>query len=411
MTLPYWRTAAASCLLAAGMIVTTGGAPALADTGADATDGATAATTSGGPVGTTQQSSIDRVNQALRTTLDEVTTTVGAGRQRLTESLAGQTGTARDSSLAAMSSGLAATTRITRTVTGVLDATPTRTPTDDVDGLATPIPTGIAPAAAVPDAASPVIGAFASTADKLSSIPASATTTALTTVTSLVDPVTNQVTITSLTAPIPDVIASLQELLTTTTDAFTPLTALPSDLASLFAVAGTSPTSPRVGSGGPWTASVAAPPQLIQLLTGTPDGVRTDANVVPTPTIDLTAALGRAASASTSARVAPDGVVPGGIQAFFGSRGGLIAIVAVSLSALAAAALPGIAGLLASAAAGVRLGYRQAKAQMAIRASGIARFAVGGPVGVVRSGNLVSLRPRTARVARPNAGGLSRNVA
>ena len=407
MTLPFWRTAAASCLLAAGMVVTTGGAPAFADPGSGATDGATAGATSGGPDTTTQPRPLARVTQSVRTTLDEVTTTLAASRQRLRQSLAGQTGTAKESPLATVSSGLAETTPITRTVTGVLDTTQTpRTPTDD---------SVIAPAAgaAVPDVASPVIDAFASTANQLASIPASATTTALTTVTSLVDPVTTELSIASLTAPIPDVIASLQELLTATTDAFAPLTALPSDLASLFAVAGTSPTSPSVGSGVAASGLPgAAPPQLIQLLTGTPDGIRTDANaVVPTPPIDVAAALGRASSASTSAQVAPDGVAPGGVSAFFGSGAGLIAIVAVSLAALAAAAVPGVAGLLASAAAGVRLGHRQAKAQMAIRASGIARFAVGGPVGVVRSGTLVSLRPRTAHVARRDADVLSSNVA
>jgi hypothetical protein len=127
--------------------------------------------------------------------------------------------------------------------------------------------------------------------------------------------------------------------------------------------------------------------------------------------IDVTAALGLASATSTSARVAPSDVVPGGLQAFFQSAGGVIAIVAVSLSALALAAASGVAGMLASTAAGVRIGYRQAKARMALRASGIARFAVGGPVGVVRSGTLVAFRPRTANVARPGARSLSRNVA
>src|SRR5207302_8689116 len=77
-----------------------------------------------------------------------------------------------------------------------------------------------------------------------------------------------------------------------------------------------------------------------------------------------------------------------------------------SLTALAAFALPGIAGLLIICAAGMRLGYRQAKAALAVRTSGISRFAQQGPLGVVRSGSLVAMHtrhPRALRVVRPTA--------
>ena len=79
--------------------------------------------------------------------------------------------------------------------------------------------------------------------------------------------------------------------------------------------------------------------------------------------------------------------------------------VAVSLSALVAAALPGVGGLVIITAAGVRVGYRQAKAGFALRTAGIARFAHPGavPLGVVRSGSLVVVRPRALRVVRPGA--------
>jgi hypothetical protein len=53
--------------------------------------------------------------------------------------------------------------------------------------------------------------------------------------------------------------------------------------------------------------------------------------------------------------------------------------------------------------AGVRIGYRQAKAGFALRAAGIARFAGPGPLGVVRSGSLVVVRPRGLHVVRPGA--------
>ena len=70
-------------------------------------------------------------------------------------------------------------------------------------------------------------------------------------------------------------------------------------------------------------------------------------------------------------------------------------------------ALPGIGGLLIISAAGMLVGYRQAKAAFTLRAAGIARFARLGPLGVVRSGSLVALRPRASSVVRrqPSPGG------
>jgi len=68
---------------------------------------------------------------------------------------------------------------------------------------------------------------------------------------------------------------------------------------------------------------------------------------------------------------------------------------------LAAAALPGVGGLVILTLAGVRIGYRQAKAGFVLRTAGITRFAGPGPLGVVRSGSLVVVRPRGLRVGRP----------
>jgi hypothetical protein len=73
---------------------------------------------------------------------------------------------------------------------------------------------------------------------------------------------------------------------------------------------------------------------------------------------------------------------------------------AASLWALAAVALPGLGGLLILTLAGVRIGYRQAKAGSVLRTTGIARFARAGPLGVVRSGSLVVVGPRRLRVVR-----------
>ena len=68
----------------------------------------------------------------------------------------------------------------------------------------------------------------------------------------------------------------------------------------------------------------------------------------------------------------------------------------LSLVILAALASPGVAGLLLLSAAGMFVGYRQARAASMLRAVGIARFVKSGPLGVVRSGSLVAVHPRTS---------------
>ena len=91
-------------------------------------------------------------------------------------------------------------------------------------------------------------------------------------------------------------------------------------------------------------------------------------------------------------------------------------VLPLSLAALAALALPGAGGLTILTAGGVGVGFRQAKAGFAVRTAGIAGFARPGsvPLGVVRSGSLVVIRPRALPVVRPetlSAGGLLDEVA
>lgn len=70
------------------------------------------------------------------------------------------------------------------------------------------------------------------------------------------------------------------------------------------------------------------------------------------------------------------------------------ALRSVSLAELAAAALPGIGGLVFFTAGGVGVGRRQAKAGFALQVSGIARFARSGPLGIVRSDSLIAIHRR-----------------
>ncbi len=84
-----------------------------------------------------------------------------------------------------------------------------------------------------------------------------------------------------------------------------------------------------------------------------------------------------------------DCVSPGAVQ------GAITALAAMSLWALLSAALPGLGGLFAFAATGMRIGYRQARAGITLPATAFARFARAGPIGVVRTGSLVSVHTRT----------------
>jgi len=71
---------------------------------------------------------------------------------------------------------------------------------------------------------------------------------------------------------------------------------------------------------------------------------------------------------------ASNGAIPMGVRSFL--RPALPdPQVAVSLAALAAVALPAVGVLVILTLAGVRVGYRQDKADFAIRTAGIARFA------------------------------------
>lgn len=97
--------------------------------------------------------------------------------------------------------------------------------------------------------------------------------------------------------------------------------------------------------------------------------------------------------------LAPATALLEGIQMFLHDNAPII--VAVSLSAMFAAALPGLVGIIIPAVAGVSIGYRQAKALRTLRASGIGHLAMTGPLGVVRTGSLVSIGRQRRRASMP----------
>ncbi|WP_235623993.1 hypothetical protein [Mycolicibacterium goodii] len=75
------------------------------------------------------------------------------------------------------------------------------------------------------------------------------------------------------------------------------------------------------------------------------------------------------------------------------------ALVAMSIWALLYSALPGLSGLAAAGATGVRIGYRQAKARMTLHDMEFARFVRSGPIGVVRTGSPVLVAARADEAA------------
>jgi hypothetical protein len=230
----------------------------------------------------------------------------------------------------------------------------------------------------------------------------------------VVAPVTNVAAmIPTLAAPMSDVIASVQDMLTSLAAAVVPLAQLPSDLSSfLLSIAGMQPVVGGIDGGGlsvPASVSFASQSPLPVPFAGIPGALLVgDAPGITTldggaaSTFGATTQLGGASSLPATARLASNGAFSMGVQSLLRHPYGEL-LLPVSLWALTAVALPGAGGLVVLTAAGVRVGYRQAKAGFVVQAAGIACFARPGPLGVVHSGSLIVVRPRALRVVRPRA--------
>lgn len=203
-----------------------------------------------------------------------------------------------------------------------------------------------------------------------------------------------------------------EQSITPTTDPVAPITPPPAEVASPPAV----PTAevPLVteavsgrGRSGARGAPALSPLQILRLMiqasgspstgkaTGIPtllDGSSQMRSGSSASSFDANTALVGKSSTSLASRVEPGAVLPGPLQTFLHAYGQVI--VVASLSAMFAVALPGLAGLVIPTMMGMHIGYRQAKAARALRTSGIAQLAASAPIGVVRSGSLVTLRPR-----------------
>jgi hypothetical protein len=206
--------------------------------------------------------------------------------------------------------------------------------------------------------------------------------------------------------PITDVITLIQEMLTSVTNVVVTLAQLPSNLYSLLSGPMVTATSTVGGGVNPDVSAPVLATRASQSLEAAPiflaGGMALPANIAPLETLGdiATTGLSNELPASGIASPAQNVIVQSGLGSFLEHTVSAL-FVPASLSALAAVALPGVGGLLIICALGVRVGYRQAKALLQVRRAGIACFAGPGPLGVVRSGSLIALRPRMLGV-RPD---------
>ena len=214
------------------------------------------------------------------------------------------------------------------------------------------------------------------------------------------------------TAPVTDVLNAIQNVLTSATDAGVSLSQLPSDLTQLLGVPVPSPNV-TVGAGaGPARVSVtptapalpptwSALPQLpVVALPSVPGAPATEPFPAPIIPLDVTSpGILRGETGTGSALVVTKGAAGNDVLSTVEHVIGAF-VATVSLTALAAVALPGILGLLTTCAAGIRVGYRQAKAGSVLPNTVVSRFVGSGPIGVVRAGAQVQLRSSAPRSAR-----------
>ena len=415
MVLSNFRFAAGACVLATGLFLGGAGgaiAVAAADSNGSNThshDGANGSSQGSSPA--SRVSSLpSSITNTVRETLQGVTTKLGSGPK----------------------SGLQASTGVTgpQTLPGGTNITGPQNEPNPVAAVPNPGKQVPNPVAQIPNAAAPVTKVFApptnggtpptnlappltNLATSLVNLPAAVAaslTGGLTAPADVID------AIPILLAPAFDAITVLQDIVVTVAHGVLPLIQLPfqlpSEIASLFGITLGLPPAvgpPTIFDYPPAVASVPTAPSAASPLPASP----LSQPLAPLAPADVPPMVGNAAGLAALGGIAtshlsresslPDQDAPtplgARIEQVLAHVGRAIgeALRSVSLAELAAAALPGLGGLLIFTGAGVRAGHRQAKFGFAVQTAGIARFARTGPLGVVRSQHLVTTRRRKAR--------------
>ncbi|WP_149478453.1 hypothetical protein [Mycolicibacterium sp. P1-18] len=402
------RIAAGACVLSTGFMITgAGGAVASADVDSDGSSPTTSSGATTGSIGTFADSVRKAVENSLQGTVQGVTGTLStlAKPGQIPSSIPKSPRTTFGGSPTVHGSTAPTTAPtsdapVEQSPTAPEQTAPEQTapvlttPEQQADPAPVPAPPVVAPQPGRNPAA-PVANAVASLANSIAAVPGVV------------------VALPGSTTPVSDVLASLQNVITSAGDAGTSLTMLPSDLAGLLGV-GTGVPTPSIGAAtglprqmrtvaaDPAVPVWSAAPDLPALLgaTGGPVPAATGVPAVSTDVFTRGPVSTPAVEAPPASNPEPAGKndtlskVEHAIGAF---------VATVSLTALAAWALPGILGLLTTCAAGIRVGYRQAKAASALPHTALSRFVGSGPVGVVRSSSQVEMRSRTSRVTQPAA--------
>lgn len=373
------RVAACAGLLSAGLFVaSTGGAVAFADPDSS---GSTAHAPQGARESNQDNSPAASVTDTLRQAVRDTAGALGAGRKpgRPQSAIAGSptTGTGHARTPGRRNAGLptAAATSIPNAATSIPN-TPASIPNAPAS-----VPNA---AGSVPNAAGSISNTLSTSLDRLG-----ATVTAVVAAVPVVG------------VPASDVIGGMQDVFTSVVGSVGDVTSSPPSLPALMGVGSRNPVDAAAGAHAVGHPSAAGAPVLVAPRVSQSSGVLltlpiADGRGVPDATAGV-AALGFSGQASLPRKVASPA---GAFGSFLGQAFREIA-AHLSLAALAAAALPGVGGLLIATAAGVRIGYRQAKANFVLRASNLARFTRQGPIGIVRSTSSIAVRVRPLRVTAP----------
>jgi hypothetical protein len=213
--------------------------------------------------------------------------------------------------------------------------------------------------------------------------------------------------------PVVNVLSTIQYVVTaavyTVTNTVVPIA---SDLVSLLSVGAltTQPVAPILDRGpltspGPGAPALAPQPFVPDasglifptVAAGVPATVAagTTAGILAPSMLDL-AGPTQPSEVTGEVPLADTSIFPASLKRFFEHAVSAV-LSSPSLSVLAALALPGFLGLLIIAGAGIRLGYRQAKAALMLPTSTLARFAAPQPLRLVRSRSAVTLSRSASR--------------